>query len=73
LKLGYDETLSKFDFKINLRRYIKALPIAENKVLYGKYELYEKFPSTGLQILNMAAEQYDEVGPGIGGHCSPRC
>ena len=40
---------------------VTAKELSENKILYGKYKLYEKFPSTGLMILNMAAEQYDEV------------
>jgi hypothetical protein len=32
---------------------VVAKELPENAVLYGKYELFEKFPSTGLMILNM--------------------
>ena len=37
------------------------MEIPENNILYSKYGLFEKFPSTGLQIINMVAEKYDEV------------
>ena len=40
---------------------VRAVELPENRILYDRYKLYEKFPSTGLMILNMAAEQYDEV------------
>jgi|AntAceMinimDraft_5_1070358.scaffolds.fasta_scaffold05860_3 hypothetical protein len=43
------------------RPQVSASDLKENRVLYDKYDLFEKFPSTGLMILNMAAEQYDEV------------
>lgn len=47
------------DLPPNVKVVAKEIP--ENAILYGKYDLFEKFPSTGLMILNMAAEQYDEV------------